>query len=68
MESGMVTPEYTDRYILFEGGWEGIFFLWSIFKSRWYPLKRIAANILENRAAFFFHITLVTKVQPLEEY
>jgi hypothetical protein len=64
MESGMGTPKYTDRYILFEGGWEGIFFFCDQSSN---PVD-IRADFLENRAAFFFHITLGTKVQPLEEY
>ena len=33
METGIGTPEYTDRYILFEGGWEGTFFKEALWVS-----------------------------------
>ncbi len=61
MEFGIGTPEYTDRYILFAGGWKGYFF------CNLSP-NPVDARSNENCRSFFTEITLGTKVYPLEEY
>jgi hypothetical protein len=67
MGTAIGTPEYTDRYILFAGGWEGIFFCDQSSNPVDTRSNGLPGN-LKNRAAFFFQTTLRTKVYPLDEY
>jgi hypothetical protein len=63
METGIGTPEYTDRYILFEGGWVGHFFItfyWDPLKLT--PMSRQAVSNLS--AALWHQSSLGTKVYP----
>jgi hypothetical protein len=52
METGIGTPEYTDRYILFAGGWEGIF-LKALFEFPLVPTPVDCRAISKRRVAFF---------------
>jgi hypothetical protein len=66
METGIGTLENTYRYILFAGGWKGIF-LKALLEFPLVPTPVECRAISKRRAAFFFKNTLVTEGYPLKE-
>jgi hypothetical protein len=68
MGPGIGTPKYTDRYILFAGGRDRIFFLVTIFDPVGTPLKTECRAFSGKTRGIYFESTLGTKVHPLEEY
>ena len=68
MGPGIGTPEYTDRYILFAGGRDGIFFSCDNFGPVGTPLNTECRAFSGKMRGIHFESTLGTKVQPSKEY